>query len=102
MAFARVCIYAGSSLGADGRYRAAAEDLVRTLAGRGIGIVYGGGNVGLMGVLADAALEHGVEVIGVIPSFLVERELAHARLSELRIVASMHERKATMAELSDA
>ena len=102
MSFARVCVYAGSSLGADSRYREAAENLVRLLVGRGIGIVYGGGNVGLMGVLADAALELGGEVIGVIPRSLVERELAHERLSELRVVASMHERKASMAELSDA
>jgi uncharacterized protein (TIGR00730 family) len=102
MSFERVCLYAGSSLGADSRYREAAEDLVGMLVGRGTGIVYGGGNVGLMGVLADAALELGGEIIGVIPRSLVERELAHERLSELRIVASMHERKATMAELSDA
>jgi hypothetical protein len=102
MPFARVCVYAGSSLGQDSRYRRAAEELVRVLVGRGIGIVYGGGNVGLMGVLADTALALSGEVIGVIPKPLVDRELAHAELSELRIVATMHERKAEMAELSDA
>jgi uncharacterized protein (TIGR00730 family) len=100
--FERICLYAGSSPGADSRYREAAENLVRTLVGQGIGIVYGGGNVGLMGVLADTAIELGGEVIGVIPGFLVERELAHEHLSELRVVASMHERKAMMAELADA
>lgn len=102
MSFERVCIYAGSNLGADARYREATEELVRLLVAQGAGIVYGGGNVGLMGVLADAALELGGEVIGVIPRSLVERELAHQQLSELRIVGSMHERKALMADLSDA
>jgi uncharacterized protein (TIGR00730 family) len=102
MSFARICLYAGSSLGADRRYRESAESLVRILVGRGMGIVYGGGNVGLMGVLADTALELGGEVIGVIPRSLVDRELAHQELSELRIVGSMHERKATMAELAEA
>jgi len=72
------------------------------LAKRGVGVVYGGGNVGLMGVLADAALATGGRVIGVIPQVLVDRELAHRGITELRIVGSMHERKALMAELSDA
>jgi uncharacterized protein (TIGR00730 family) len=98
----RVCVYAGSNAGADPSYRAAAEELARTLADRGIGIVYGGGSVGLMGALADAALEHGAEVVGVIPRSLAHKEIAHAGLTELRVVGSMHERKATMAELSDA
>jgi len=102
MDFERVCVYAGSSLGADRRFQDAAVALARMLVGQGIGIVYGGGKVGLMGILADTARALGGEVIGVIPSSLVERELAHEQLSELRIVASMHERKATMAELSDA
>ena len=102
MTFERICLYAGSSMGADPRYREATEEFVRLLVGRGIGIVFGGGNVGLMGVLADTALGLGGEVVGVIPRPLVDRELAHRQLSELRIVASMHERKATMAELSDA
>lgn len=74
----------------------------RLLAKKGIAIVYGGGNVGLMGVLADAALDAGGEVIGVIPSVLADREIAHQRLSDLRIVDSMHTRKAMMAELADA
>jgi uncharacterized protein (TIGR00730 family) len=83
-------------------YAAAAAALARALAARGIGIVYGGGNVGLMGVLADAALDAGGEVIGVIPQALVDREVAHQGLADLRIVGSMHERKALMADLSDA
>ena len=74
----------------------------RLLGERGIRLVYGGGNVGLMGVLADAALAAGGEVIGVIPQMLVDKELAHRHLTELRVVGSMHERKALMAELSDA
>jgi uncharacterized protein (TIGR00730 family) len=98
----RVCVYAGSNYGSDPAYRAAAEDLSRTLAGRGIGVVYGGARVGLMGVLADTALEHGAEVIGVIPGDLVDREIAHQGLTDLRVVGSMHERKALMAELADA
>jgi len=77
-------------------------DLARCLVGEGIGIVYGGGNVGLMGVLADAALAEGGEVVGVIPRMLVDKEIAHRGLSELRVVGSMHERKALMADLSDA
>jgi len=76
--------------------------LIKTLAERNIGLVYGGGNVGLMGVLADAALEAGVEVTGVIPRFLVEKEVVHKNLTDLRIVTTMHERKALMAELSGA
>jgi uncharacterized protein (TIGR00730 family) len=109
----RVCVYAGSNLGNDPAYRAAAEDLARTLANRGIGVVYGGAKVGLMGVLADTALEHGGEVVGVIPGDLMERErsgdersargrIAHQGLTDLQVVGSMHERKALMAELSDA
>ena len=82
-------------------YRRLAEGLARTLAGRGVGIVYGGGRVGLMGVLADAALAAGGEVIGVIPQALIDREIGHRGLTELRIVGSMHERKALMAELAD-
>jgi hypothetical protein len=81
---------------------AAAGALARGLAARGIGIVYGGSNVGLMGALADAALEAGGEVIGVMPRSLAEKDVAHARLSELRVAGSMHQRKALMAELSDA
>jgi uncharacterized protein (TIGR00730 family) len=98
----RVCVYAGSNPGNDLIYAQAARELAGLLAERGIGLVYGGGRVGLMGVLADTALAAGGEVIGVMPQALVEREIAHEGLSELRVVASMHERKALMAELSDA
>ena len=98
----RVCVFSGSSPGADIAYRAAAIDLGHGLVDRGIELVYGGAHVGLMGVLADAALEGGGRVTGVIPQSLVEREIAHPGLSDLRIVDSMHERKALMAELADA
>ncbi len=98
----RVCVFSGSSPGADLAYRAAARDLGHGLAERGIEIVYGGASVGLMGALADAALESGGRVTGVIPQSLVDREVAHPGLSDLRVVDSMHERKALMAELSDA
>lgn len=97
-----ICVFCGSSVGARPEYSAAATAFGRLLAQQGIRIVYGGGNVGLMGSLADAALAAGGEVIGVIPQMLVDRELAHRGISELRIVGSMHERKALMAELSDA
>jgi uncharacterized protein (TIGR00730 family) len=95
-------VYAGSSPGADPVYREAAAELGHALVERGIGVVYGGGNVGLMGVVADRALAAGGEVIGVIPRSLLDREVGHAGLTEQRVVSSMHERKATMAELSDA
>jgi uncharacterized protein (TIGR00730 family) len=95
-------VFCGSSVGARPEYAAAAADFGRLLAERGIRVVYGAGNVGLMGVLADAALAAGGEVIGVIPQMLVDRELAHRGITGLRIVTSMHERKAMMAELSDA
>jgi uncharacterized protein (TIGR00730 family) len=98
----RVCVYAGSNRGADPAYAAAAEALARALVERGIGVVYGGGNVGLMGVLANTALACGGEVVGVIPRSLLEKEIGHTGLPDLRVVESMHERKATMAELSDA
>lgn len=98
----RVCIFCGSSFGARESYRRAAVQLGELLAAHKIGVVYGGGNVGLMGVLADAALAGGGEVIGVIPGALVAREIAHDGLSDLRVVRSMHERKALMADLSDA
>ena len=97
----RICIFTGSSPGAHPEYADAARELGRLLVERGYGLVYGGGNVGLMAVAADAVLEHRGEVIGVIPELLVDKELAHRGLSELRIVKSMHERKAVMAELSD-
>jgi uncharacterized protein (TIGR00730 family) len=98
----RICIFCGSSTGVRPQYRAAAREIATLLAARGVGIVFGGGCVGLMGVVADAALAHGGHVIGVIPSAMVARELAHRGLPDLRIVASMHERKALMADLSDA
>jgi uncharacterized protein (TIGR00730 family) len=98
----RVCVFSGSSPGADLAYRAAATDLGHRLADRGIELVYGGASVGLMGAVADAAMEGGAHVIGVIPQSLVDREVAHAGLGDLRVVDSMHERKALMAELSDA
>ena len=97
----RVCVYAGSNPGSHPAYAAVAEEFARLLAERGIGLVYGGGAVGLMGVLADTVLGAGGEAIGVIPQALVDREIGHRGLSELRVVGSMHERKALMAELSD-
>jgi uncharacterized protein (TIGR00730 family) len=97
----RLCVFTGSSPGAHPDYVQAAEGLGRALAGNGIGLVYGGAQAGLMGVLADAALDAGAEVIGVIPQALVDREIAHTGLSDLRVVGSMHERKALMAKLSD-
>ena len=98
----RVCVFCGSSSGARPAYAAAAAELAKCLVTRGLTIVYGGGNVGLMGVLADAARAAGGEVIGVIPRSLVAKEVAHTDLHDLRIVDSMHERKAMMADLADA
>jgi uncharacterized protein (TIGR00730 family) len=97
----RLCVYCGSNFGADPAYRDATEDLARALAARGIGVVYGGGDVGLMGALADAALAAGGEVVGVIPQALMDREVGHRGLTELHVVGSMHERKMKMADLSD-
>ncbi|SDU06493.1 hypothetical protein SAMN05216210_1545 [Halopseudomonas salegens] len=97
----RICVFCGSSAGNHPVYVEAAQQLGTALAKAGIGLVYGGAQVGLMGAVADAALAAGGEVIGVIPRHLVERELAHEGLSELREVNSMHERKAMMADLSD-
>lgn len=102
MVLQRICVYCGSNSGARPAYAGAARRLGRVLGERGIGLVYGGGNVGLMGVLADAALEAGAQVTGVIPKALVARELAHKGVTELRVVDLMHERKALMAELADA
>jgi len=98
----RICVFAGSSAGARPEYRAAAEELGRTLAKRQVNVVFGGGHVGLMGALADAVLAGQGHIIGVIPERLVAREIAHTGLSDLRIVSSMHERKAMMADLADA
>ncbi|MEK7363668.1 MAG: TIGR00730 family Rossman fold protein [candidate division NC10 bacterium] len=98
----RVCVFCGSRNGTRTQYLASARRMGEALARRGIGLVYGGGGIGLMGILADAALSAGGDVIGVIPQALVAREVAHGGLTDLRVVASMHERKALMAELSDA
>ena len=98
----QICVFCGSSSGSRAEYRAAAEELGAELAGSGIGLVYGGGNVGLMGALADAVLKAGGEAVGVIPAHLLEREVGHQGLTKLHVVRSMHERKALMADLSDA
>lgn len=97
----RICVFCGSSSGASPAYAEAAQAMGAALAARGLGLVYGGGNVGLMGVVADAAMAGGGEVIGVIPRALKAREVAHAGITDLRVVGSMHERKALMAELAD-
>jgi uncharacterized protein (TIGR00730 family) len=97
----RLCAFCGSAVGARAVYAESARALAAELARRGLGLVYGGGSVGIMGVLADAALAAGVEVIGVIPRSLATRELAHTGLTEQRLVDSMHQRKAMMAELVD-
>lgn len=97
-----VCVFCGSNLGDKPVYREMAATVGRRLAGLGLTLVYGGGNVGLMGVLADAALEAGGTVIGVIPQALLDWEVAHASLTELIVVQSMHERKARMADAADA
>jgi uncharacterized protein (TIGR00730 family) len=98
----RICVFCGSSAGARPAYSQAAQTVGRLLCRRGIELVYGGGHVGLMGMLADACLDEGGRVIGVIPQALADKEVAHAGLTELRIVGSMHERKFVMAQLSDA
>jgi len=96
-----LCVFCGSNPGAAPAYAEAAADLGRVLAERGVSLVYGGGRVGLMGVLASSALACGGRVTGVIPEALATKELAHDGLTELRVVGSMHERKALMSELSD-
>lgn len=98
----RICVFAGSRDGADPAYTEAAARLAETIVAAGLGVVYGGGRVGLMGAVADAALAEGGEVIGVIPAALQRREIAHRDLTELHVVESMHERKAMMAQLCDA
>src|SRR4051812_25425508 len=98
----RICVFCGASPGARPEYREATAELARLLAEEGIGVVYGGGGVGLMGALADAVLAQGGEVTGVIPRALVDREIAHRDVTDMRVVGSMHERKALMAELADA
>jgi len=97
----RLCVFCGSSPGRDPAYLEAATAMGTTIAQRGLGLVYGGARVGLMGAVADAALAAGAEVTGVLPKALMRKEIAHEGLTRLEVVASMHERKARMAELSD-
>jgi uncharacterized protein (TIGR00730 family) len=101
-AFRRVAVYAGSAPGASPAYAEASRAVVTEVVRRGAGVVYGGGSLGLMGVLADAAIEAGGEVTGVIPRFLDEREVGHHGVTDLRVVDTMHERKMLMADLADA
>src|ERR1035437_4666703 len=98
----RICVFCGSSSGSRPEYRAAAEEMAAELVRSKIGLVYGGTHVGLMGVLADAVLRAGGEAVGVIPEHLMGREVGHKGLTKLHVVRSMHERKALMADLSDA
>lgn len=98
----RICVFCGSNSGSSPTYALAAAELGRQLAARKIGLVYGGSNVGLMGTCADAVLASGGEVAGVIPQSLVDREVAHRGITDLRVVQTMHERKALMADMSDA
>jgi len=98
----RICVYCGSSPGRDPAYVQAARRAAEALLDRELGVVYGGASVGVMGALADRILEGGGQVVGVIPRALVDREVAHDGLEDLRIVDTMHQRKATMADLSDA
>jgi hypothetical protein len=100
-AFSSLCVFCGSSSGVDPRFTQRTQEFGTFLGRAGIRVIYGGGHVGLMGTLADAALAAGGEVIGVIPQKLVERELAHATLTELHVVTTMHERKALMASLAE-
>ena len=101
MNFRRICVFCGSNLGITPSYRDATAVMGQLLADRGIELVYGGGNIGLMGILADTVLSAGGRVIGVIPESLLAKEVGHAGLTDLRVVQSMHERKALMADLSD-
>jgi uncharacterized protein (TIGR00730 family) len=101
-ALSSICVFCGSNGGADPAYLAAADAVGAGLARRGIRVVYGGGRVGMMGAVADAARAAGGEVVGVIPQQIFELEIGHTGLDDLRVVGSMHERKALMAELSDA
>lgn len=98
----KICVFCGSAAGTNPLYAEAARQLGHALVHRGWGLVYGGGHVGLMGILADAVLNAGGEVVGVIPQGLIDRELAHPGVADMRVVQTMHERKALMADLSDA
>jgi uncharacterized protein (TIGR00730 family) len=102
MSFTRVCVYAGSAPGANHSYAEATRALATGIVARGAGVVYGGGSLGLMGVLADATIAAGGQVTGVIPRFLDDREIGHHGVSDLRVVETMHDRKMLMADLSDA
>lgn len=97
-----ICIFCGSNSGKGTAYVEAARGMVRAIADAGVGIVFGGGNIGLMGVVAEAGLAAGARVVGVTPRRLLEREMVHTGLTELHVVESMHERKVMMAEMSDA
>lgn len=98
----RVCVFCGSAVGSRADYADAARLLGRELAARGLTLVFGGGHIGLMGVIADAVLAAGGQAVGVIPQALVDRELAHRGVTDMRVVRTMHERKALMADLTDA
>src|SRR5215510_8631354 len=97
----RLCVFCGSSHGNSSAFAGGARELGEAMAARGIELVYGGSHVGLMGVVADAVLARGGRVIGVLPRFMADKELAHTRLTELRLVDTMHERKQLMAELAE-
>lgn len=97
----RVCVFCGSSRGVNDGYAQTAKEMGRALARRGLGLVYGGGSVGLMGVLADAVLAEGAEVVGVIPEDLLAREIGKLDVTDLHVVQTMHQRKQLMADLSD-
>lgn len=97
-----IVVYCASSIGHDNNYRNVAQELGEKLSGKEIRLIYGGGNSGLMGVVADAVMKNGGEVVGIIPNFLAELEVAHQNLTELHFVDTMHERKAKMVSMSDA
>ena len=97
-----ICVFCGSQTGSNGIYAQTAVELARSIVAKGMGVVYGGGSIGLMGVLADAVLAQSGRIIGVIPRALADREFAHGGLTQLHLVSSMHERKAMMADLSTA
>ncbi|MFM7395875.1 MAG: TIGR00730 family Rossman fold protein [Gammaproteobacteria bacterium] len=101
MCLKKLCVFCGANVGNGPSYRTAAEQLGQALVRANIGLVYGGGKVGLMGIIADTVLAAGGEVIGVIPQTLFDREVAHRQVEDLRVVDTMHDRKALMAELSD-
>lgn len=98
----RICVFCGSSIGAREAYAAGAKRLGELMVERGIGLVFGGGCIGLMGIMADTVLAHGGEAIGVIPDGLMQREIGHRGLTKLHVVETMHQRKALMADLADA